>query len=359
MRQTCCSTRFIRGLIRAGAIGLLLAAVASAHGEAIEPGRVFDADRANRLFLTLGQVSSIEGSVDETTRRLFTVTGQDTKQDNAESYSFEELGLDGSDMTFGISYEHMWKFVTLRVDGAYVRAEAGGQAPRDLYIGVDGVNYRGQSLDYMVIPRGTTYQAEIESMVLGLRGQVTPFTINSGGALQIVPWLHFGLFSWAGSFDVDAGETSGVIQYENPPRNYAVGGDGSGTTAVFAPEIGFGGELKLRLAGPPEAGLNLLLQGNYAIFEYDGTTDDLAISSRNNKDVTIDYTTYELRALLEIPFTEGMDLMLGLEYKNVSAEGDVQAQDISLEETLARREKFDKAIAFEMDMVNFLFGVRF
>ena len=133
------STRVLRLALTAA----VLTALPAARGEPVAAGRVFDHDRANRLFLTVGQVGTLEGSVDETTRRLFTVTGQDAKQDNAESYSFDELGLDSSDLTFGLSYERLWRWVTLRLDGAYVRAEASGNAPRDLFIGVSDVNFGG------------------------------------------------------------------------------------------------------------------------------------------------------------------------------------------------------------------------
>ena len=106
---------------------LLVSSVGQAQW--IGPGRTYDPDQRFSFNITVGEISEIEGSVEETTRRLFTVTGQDDKQDNAESYTFGELGLDRSDITFGTSLEYIWRYFTLQFDGSYVHAEASAVAP--------------------------------------------------------------------------------------------------------------------------------------------------------------------------------------------------------------------------------------
>ncbi len=60
----------------------------------------------------------------------------------------------------------------------------------------------------------------------------------------------------------------------------------------------------------------------------------------------------------EWPWTTGTDLVVGAEYRVVTADALSEAQDRSLEETLELREKFDKDIALEVTSVNILFGVR-
>jgi hypothetical protein len=303
-------------------------------------------------------MQNIEGSVEETSRRLFDVTGQPQKQGNAESYTLEELGIDSSDLTYGAFYEHFWRYVSLRLDAAYVRAEADGRAPRDFYIGVDEVVFRGQGYGYMVLPRGTSYDASLEAFLVGARGQFTPVTLNPQGAVQLVPWLHLGVFSWAGQFEVNAGPAQGLISYENPPRTYVVGGHAKGDSLLFAPEIGLGGEVRFRIAGTREAPVDLTLQGSYGLLTFEGSTDELAISSRNEKDLDVDYACAEVRVLLEAPLSSRLDFVAGAQYRTMSADATAQAKERSLEDTLARREKFDKHIDLDLTFIDVLFGLR-
>ena len=343
----------VRSLVFSAAlIALSAPSLAMVKGRAYEPGKRL------RLNATVGQVSPIEGFVQETTRRLFEVTGQPERQAGAESFSLEDVGIRDSETTYGLSMEYMWKYVTLQVDGSYMRAEATGTASRDFFIGVKEIRFGGQEYEYQVILEGTPYHADLDAALVGFRIQFTPVTFNPGGVVQFVPWAHLGLFGFSGQFNVQAGPALGVIEYENPAREYVQNGRGDGEVTALVPEIGLGGELRFKLAPRAGSHICLVLQGGYSIFDFEGSTSDLGISSRNEKDLDVDYDSYDARALIEWPLSAKVNLLVGVEYRTVRAKALSQAKDRPIDETLELREKFDKSIDLEMTSANAIVGLR-
>lgn len=344
------------------AIALLTAwtavSLAAAPAFGVAKGRVFDPEKRFQLNALIGEVSTLEGFVSETTRRLFDVTGQPERQAGAESFSFEEIGLRTDDAAYGLGLETMWKWVTLQVDGTFVRAEARGTASRDFFIGVEEVMFDGQAFEYQQIQEGTEYVADLDAMLLGFRTLFTPVTISPEGKSQFVPWVSLGLFSFLGDLDVNAGPARAVIQYENPPRNYVQGGRSSGEATAFVPEVGVGGEMRAKVGEHAGQPMNLVLQAGYSIFEFRGSTSDLGISSRNEKDLDVDYDSWDARAMFEWPVSSKYDIVAGAGIRTLRADALSEAQDRSLDETLALREKFDKDIDLEITRVNALFGLR-
>ncbi len=330
---------------------------ASPAALAVEKGRVFDPDKRLRFNASIGELSQIDGFVQETTRRLFEVTGR-PQPDNVEAYSFADFGLEKSNTTFGGSLEYLWKYVTLQFNGSWVRADAEGVASRDFFLGVKEVSFEGQDYEYQVILEGTPYHADLDAALIGLQANLTPVTFFSEGPVQLVPWVTLGLFGFTGQFDVHAGAALGLQEYENPPRQYVQNGQGQGEVTAFVPELGLGGEVKARVGSRKGRDAHLVFQGDYSIFQFRGSTSDLGISSRNEKDLDVDYNSLDGRLMFEWPWTSGTDLVVGAEYRVVSADALSEAQDRSLEETLQRREKFDKDISLEVTAVNVLFGVR-
>ena len=199
----------------------------------------------------------------------------------------------------------------------------------------------------------------LQAISAALRTQITPFTIAPDYTVSFTPWIHLGLQVIAGNFEVESGEAERIQQYENPPRDYVVGGSGSGDASVFAPELGAGGEFCFYLGETEDGPVELRLQGTYAIFEYSGDSDSLGMSGRNNKDLDIDYDMYEMRAVFNYPLSEEVDLLLGAEYKVISADASSRAKIVSVEEALTTREKFDKDVNVEFTIVNFFAGLRF
>lgn len=338
---------------------MLLAGAAPASAAGIMGGRPVDPDHDFTIQLSVGQITDIQGDVNETTRLLFELEGRDPT-DGAESYSLEELGLTESDITYGIDLEGIWRYVTLRASVSYMRAEATSIAPRDFFIGVNSIEFQGETYEYMKIEDGKPFDATIDAAVIAARMQITPFTIAPEHVVSFTPWLHLGVFALAGQFEVDQGEPERIQLYENPPREYVVGGHGEGDAGVFAPELGVGGEFRIYLGeGAGGSPRELVLGGTYAIFEYEGSSDSLGISSRNEKDLDVDYDMYEARAQLFWPISKTVDLVLGGEYRVITADASSKAQQKSLEEAQQNREKFDKDIHIELTFVNAFAGFRF
>ena len=347
----------MKNLRRIATAALLLPGLA--HADFIQAGRPVNPDRSFTLKISVGQVTEIEGGVTETTRQLYELEGRDPSTFAPESYTFEELGLTESEINFGFSIEKMWRYITLRGDLSYMRAEANATPPRDFYIGVDEVDFNGKSYEYMKLEEGVPYQAKLDSLLINGRMQYTPFTIAPENILSFTPWVHLGLFAIAGTFEVDQGEAKGIELYENPPREYVVGGNGEGTLVGFAPELGVGGEAKLWLGRNRHGDRELALQGTYGIFQYKGSSEALGIDSRNEKDLDIDYDVLELRALFYLPVSAKLDLVFGAEYRTMTTDAESKEPTKSLEEVLEDREKFDKDIALDLTIVNAFIGLRF
>ncbi len=333
------------------AVACLMAMQARAQ---MQSGRLLEDRNTFSIGLTFGSVFGLDGEVQETTRPI-EVIGGPTSGAPPEDYSWKELGFDEDATSFGLHVEKMWRFVTLQAQGSYAEISANGIADRDYFIGVEKVSFGGQSYEYMVIPRGPSYKGDIESWIVDLRVLITPVSFGTPETPQFTPWLHIGLFSFIGDYTIDAGRARGVTQYENPPRDYVIGGKGTGSSGFVVPSIGGGGELYL----PVSDALALSLQAHIAFLKYGGSSGDFGVSSRNEKAVDVDYLNYGLRLLVEIALSDAVDLIAGVEYQHWEGDAEVKAKDRSEEDILARREKFDKDVSFEMSSLMGIVGVRF
>lgn len=320
----------------------------------MQTGRILEDRNTFAIGLTAGSVFGLDGEVQETTRPI-EVIGGPTSGAPPEDYSWKELGFDENAAAFGLYVEKMWRFVTLQAQGSYAEISAAGIADRDYFIGVEKVEFGGQSYEYMVIPRGQRYSGDIESWIIDLRMLITPVSFGTSETPQFTPWVHIGLFSFIGDYTIDAGPARGVTQYENPPRDYVIGGKGTGTSGFLVPSIGGGGELYL----PFSDALALSVQAHIAFLKYGGSSGDFGVSSRNEKAVDVDYLNYGLRMLVEIALSDNVDLIAGVEFQRWEGDAEVRAKDRSVEDILARREKFDKDVSFEMSSLMGIVGVRF
>lgn len=327
--------------------------VSPAWGE-IQKGRAFDPEKSWSLVPTFGSMTEIEGSVVETSRLITRQTGI-SSSNIPESYSLEELGFDGPYGTFGIMIRKLWKYASFQTDITYTQPDASQRAPSDFFIGVDDVSFGGRTFENLAIPAGTSYDASLDTLLIRLRTQITPFTINPDGVAQLTPWIHLGISGVISRFEIDAGPAQRVILSENPPREYVVGGQGQGTNGGAIPEVGLGGELRLQMGRA-----DLVVEGTYAIMQFSGSTKDIGISSRHAKLLDLDYSYAELRAYLEYPLSDAVDLVLGVSFEVSSAEALAEADDSkSLSQVLDEREKFDKEIELDYTIIQALIGLRF
>ena len=319
-----------------------------------QKGRYLEQGRRGRLTFNVGEKTPITGGVQETFRPFDEFREEGTPQ-QPESFTFAELGLDESESTYGISFEYQWKWVTLFVDATYMDADVAGVAPRDLFIGVKSIQFEGQEYEYQAILEGTPYEGTIDLLALSTRLAITPVTVNAGGSAEFVPWLMVGFFSLGGDVDVDAGPSTGIQLYENPPREYVIGGSGSGDAVAVAPEIGLGGELKFRTGERSR----LLFRGNYSWFQFSGSTGDLGVSARREKDIDLDYNALDLSASYELPIGKAVNFVIGAHFRTTDASGSVNAEERTPEEVVELREKFNKNVDFKIETFVLNFGFRF
>ena len=319
-------------------------------GRVVEPGR----DGAFRIGG--GVTLEMEGMVEETERRFYDVTDQSFKQDDAERFDLNDFGMDDGYATVVLALEKNWKYFTFQWETAFSQPDANGVARRNYYIGVgDDVEFEGRTYDNMLIPEGTPFSLEMTTGTLQLRGLITPFTFTPIEGVAFTPWIDLGLFLFGGYYELDAGASTGVTQYQEPPEDFVIGGQAEGTVGLGVPEYGFGGQLRI---GAPDR-VNLLLEGGMTWLDFDGDTGYFTSSRHREKDVKIDHENARARLALEFPLSSGRAVTLGAQYQVIESDAMITAKDATVEETIERRERFDKHVDFKMAVLTGSVGVTF
>jgi hypothetical protein len=329
----------------------LLAVTAHGQGQA---GRNLSGRTTFGISAAAGSIFGLEGEVQETSRPIDRIGGP-TSGSPPENYSWSELGFDESLATYGFNLEKMWTYVTLQGRFMMANPTVSHVADRNYYIGVGSVNFNGQEYEYLLIPEGTSYEGDINLYQMDLRLQVTPFSLGTPQTSMFTPWFHLGFNGFMADYDIEAGQSIRVTQYENPPRDYVVGGRATGTTGLIVPEIGFGAEVMFALSQQTR----LYLQGHAALLKFDGSNSDFGVSSRNEKAIDLDYHSFGARLLLEQEIHAHADLIVGVEFQHMSGTATVEAEDKDEATILALREKFDKEALFELSSVTAFIGLRF
>lgn len=288
---------------------------------------------------TVGSVIDMEGEVQETNRRYYDVTGQAEKQNLREDYSFEDFGMDGGYASYGFSLENAGRLWTLQWDMTAMNPSTDSVAIRNYYIFVSDIEYGGQSYEYMQIPEGTAFSVDMFALIGDVRGLCTPLTFKPSSSFRLMPFFDIGLFLFYASYDIDAGPAQGVIQYLDPPEDFVVGGQGSGSLAAAVPELGAG--LELRIGS--DTGPNFVFQANYAWLNYSGSTEWLLSSSHRAKDLELDHTNTKVKMAFELPTAKGRAISLGVQYHVIESDASVTVrEDLTDEEIAERHERFDK-----------------
>ncbi len=339
---------------------ILLMAVVLASRDAgagmFRAGRELADERDFSLRITAGQISDFQVMVQETSRRLYDVTGEPWKQDRANAFDLNDFNIRDSHSTIGISMEKGWKYFTLQFDASYVKISSTAEARRNYYLSVGrAINYQGAEYDHLKIEEGAPFSLDVNGGTLETRLLLTPFTFHPFNSLQLTPFLETGLFGFVGYYDLDAGETTGVTQYQNPPVNFAVGGHSRGGLGMGIPQYGGGAELRI---GQPR-GVNLVLQGHYTLCNFRGSSSWLTGSSHREKRADIDHRNTRVRLLLEIPVRYIQTLTVGVQYQQVESEGSITSRATDPEEIIALRERFDKNAEFRMKSVMAFTGISF
>lgn len=343
------------GFRAVGGAVLALAALAAAARAGAEWGGSYPPGQRNQLRLHGGAVTRFEGMVAETTRKFYDATGQTWKQDDAETYGTSDFNLDGPYGLFGLSGEAMGRYVGFRLETSFFQPSTRTTARRDYYLAVgDDIEYGGRRYDHLMIPAGTSFEAELIGNATELDLRLVPVGFALGDRWHVNPSLELGVLFFGGKYDIDAGASTGTTQYQNPPEDFVVGGRGTGYAGLLTPQWGPGLDVRYGAAD----GVRFGLQGQVLFFDYDGGTSFFTSADHREKNLDFTHRNYRLRGQLEWPL-QRTTLSLGVLFQWVDAEGTLESQATDPEEIVARRERFDKEFSFELETVLATLGVTF
>jgi opacity protein-like surface antigen len=338
------------------ALACLLVAGAGPIGAELRPGRALDPGKTFSVRLSAGQIDGINGEVRETKRAG--ASGVTTEGRFLETYSFEELGFGESYGTFGIELEKNWRYVTLQADVQYASIDTSATARRVYALGVEDVEYRGSTYEYMLIPGGQRFDAELDALIVDAKARITPFHLASrNGGVTLNPWFLVSIYAMGADYTIDAGPARGLTTYEIDPFQYVIGGTGNGTAGAFLPGIGAGAELRFQLMPVKGDHVELALQGDFAFLDVVANTGDFGVSARNEKNLDTQYEYYEARAQLEVPLSTQTDLLFGLGLRHVKAEAEIEANRQAPGQSTT--EKYDKYATAELNSFFGFIGLKF
>jgi hypothetical protein len=285
-------------------IGLALLVSGSMVQAEFVGGRTIPDARDAGLQLRAGQITSIKASVSDVGVR----SGQ-----IREDFSLNDLGVDGSYATFGLTADKAWRFVTLMVDAIYLGIDADQVAQRSYAIGLDGIDLGGD-YDYLQVDANTSIHVEFTGARIEVDGLITPFSITAGEDFSFSPWISLGAYALAGAYDLDNGEVRGTVQVGGFSQSFAsAGGTASGPAGFVLPEIGLGGELRF---GNPDA-FNLVINGNVAVLPWTPSTSMFLELGDNISDLEMDHTNVKVNGYLEFPREGGRAWTLGVQFQQV------------------------------------------
>jgi len=292
---------------------LLVLCGSRGYGEVVAGRDIYDKGDLSIKF-SLGSVSDMEGAVQETTRKYYDATDQQFKQDTAENYSLNDFGMEDGYATLGFQLENIGKYFTFQLEGSFMNPEVDAVARRNYYIGVgENIDYGGGSYENLKIEEGTSFSMDLIGGSMEIRGLLTPFTLRFSDAVRFTPWLDFGLYTFLGYYEIDAGLPHGVTQYLEPPEDFVVGGTSEGFVGVGTPELGVGGEI--RFGGDESA--NLVIQGYYTGMQLEGDTSFFTSSQHREKDIELDHSNIKTKVALELPMGGDNRFTFGFQYQLV------------------------------------------
>ena len=340
---------------------IVLAALATVQAAAmgafagVEWGGVLPENRTQNIRVQAGAVLEFEGMVSETTRKLYDVTGSANSQALAETYGTSDFNLDGPFGALGLSMDVAWSFFRLELDTMFLSPSVSTVAKRDYYLGIgDEIEYGGARYDHLKIPKGTEFSADLFGNVTELTMFFVPVGFRIGESVAVNPSFGAGLLFFGGRYEIDAGDSTGVVQYQNPPEDFVVGGNASGFVGMGAPQWGPGVELRMGRPG----GVAFDLQAHYLFCQFNGSTAFFTTADHRDKDLEFDHTNFRLRGQVELPLRRGA-WNVGVTAQFVDTDGTIESSATDPAEIIARRERFDKEFTFRLQSLFATVGFSF
>lgn len=293
-------------------------------GRARQDGFSFD------LFLGHGGMRDLGGGVEERLETELLPGGL--------NIDLKDLGLD-DDATFwfwGARATNRW--VTFLFDYRTSSIKASGTADREYRFSVDGFDFAGQTLEYLIIPVNAEYEVDMTNTWIGAGVRVTPFHINPRGRVAFTPWLHLGLQYIDFTYDVDAGATVDVEVEGRTGRVFARQGQARSRETAGIPEYGLGAEFNLRFHPPGESGSRLVAGFTWKYLDFQGAISRLGMDGDDFRDIDLIYEALEFNLYLLVPLNERLDLIAGLYAERVdisyTLEGDRSFDGLDRDVTL-------------------------
>lgn len=334
---------------------LMLLFPLAAVAESVEWGGILPEGRTQNLRLQVGAVLEFEGVVTETTRRVYEVTGATESQARAQTYGTSDFDMEGPFGAIGLSLDMAWRFFRLQVDSYFLAPSVSTTAKRDYYLSIgDDITFNGAAYDRLKIPDGTPFSADLFGNVTELLFSFVPVGFRIGESVVVNPSLGVGVLLFGGRYDIDAGESTGVVQYLNPPEDFVVGGQASGFVGMGAPQWGPGIEVRIGQPG----GVNVDLQAHYLFMSYNGTTAFFTTADHRDKDLDFTHENIRIQAQVEFPLRRGA-WNVGVQVQMIDTEGLISSSATDPEVILARRERFDKEFIFKVQSVFATVGLSF
>lgn len=297
-------------------------------GRARQDGFTFD------LFLGYGGMRDLEGGVEERVETELLPGGL--------NFDLKELGLDDEATAWFWGARATNRWVTFLFDYRTSSIKTSGTADREYRLGVEGFEFAGRNLEFLVIPVNAEYEIDMTTTWIGAGIRVTPLHFNPEGRVAFTPWLHLGLQYIDITYDVDAGATAGVEVDGRTGRAYARQGQARGREQAGIPEYGIGGELNLRLHPQGEPGSRVVADFTWKYLDFQGAISRLGIDGDDFRDVDFTYEALELNLYMLIPLNERLDLIAGLYAERVDVNYTLQGdrsfdgldRDVTLKYTL-------------------------
>ena len=263
--------------------------------------------------------------------------------------------MDGPFGALGLSWYVAGRFLRFGLDAIFLKASSTAVAKRDYFLTLGSdVEYKGRAYRHMKVSEGQSFSTEVFGTMFEMDLAFVPFGLSLGESVVVNPTLGMGLVLFGGRYEIDAGPPTGVVQYQNPPEDFVVGGNASGFLGMGAPQVGPGIELRF---GRPD-GVNLDLRAQYMFFEYKGSTTFFSTADHRDKDLKFSHTNVRLGAQLEIPMRR-VALTLGVKAQFMDSEGSIKSSSTDPEVILARRERFDKDFTFRLQSLFGTVGLAF
>ena len=339
-----------------GIFAAALAIWATAASGGMQWGGIVPPGQEHQLRASVGGIFEFEGMVEETTRKYYDAVGRYKSQRDAESYGTSDFDADGFYGMIGFSLNCNWQVFRLQLDTSFMNPQIDATASRNYYLTLqDDISYRGKNYDHLMIPKGSPFTMEMFGNLTELTLSLVPFSFEGAeGTLVINPMLDLGVMAVVGKYEIDAGDSRGVTEYQNPPELFVIGGKGEGLAGAGLPQFGVGVNV---LMGDPE-GMQLELDAHYLMMTYNGSTGFFTTAEHRKKDLDLDHRNIRLRGALQFPLGD-VRMIAGVQLELIDLDGTLESSAKSREEIIARRERFDKEFAFKMHSVVATFGFVF